>query len=115
MKSVWKTSGGRTSRSDEVNILATRPEVTLDFCYSEGAGEAPEADSAPVVARIVMNPAMAKRLAETLADVVGKHESAYGSIDEKALAGGSCCSTWFATLAFPTASNTPSRCARDSF
>jgi hypothetical protein len=35
-----------------------------------------------------MNPAMAKRLAETLADVVGKHESAYGSIDEEALAGG---------------------------
>ncbi|MFZ1085411.1 MAG: DUF3467 domain-containing protein [Terracidiphilus sp.] len=88
MKTVWKTSEGRTSRSDGVNILATRPEVTLDFCYSEETGEAPDANPAPIVARIVMNPHMAKRLAEALSEVVVKHERIYGSIDEEALAGG---------------------------
>jgi Protein of unknown function (DUF3467) len=88
MKTVWNTSGGRTSRSDGVNILVTKPEVIFDFCFSEEAGNAPEADSASVVARIVMNPHMAKRLAGTLAEVIGKHESIYGSIDEEALAGG---------------------------
>jgi len=88
MKTVWNTSGGRTSRSDRVDILVTRPEVTVDFCFSGETGDAPEADSAPVVARVVMNPHMAKRLAGTLAEALGKHESVYGSIDEEALAGG---------------------------
>ena len=88
MKTVWNTSGGRTSRSDRVDIMVTRPEVTLDFCFSGETGDAPEADSAPVVARVVMNPHMAKRLAGTLAEALGKHERVYGSIDEEALAGG---------------------------
>jgi len=86
MKTVWNTSGGRTSHSDRVDILVTKPEVTLDF--SEEAGDAPDAISASIAARIVMNPHMAKRLAETLAKTVGKYENAYGSIDEQALAGG---------------------------
>lgn len=88
MKTAWKTSEGRTSHSDGVNVLVTRPEVTLDFCSTDAAINAPAADLAPVVARIVINPHMAKRLAGTLAEVVRKHESIYGSIDEEALAGG---------------------------
>jgi len=88
MKTVWKTAGGLTSRSDRVDILVTKPEITVDFCDSEAFGGAPDADSAPVVARIVMTPQMVKRFAGTLANVVGKHESLYGSIDERALAGG---------------------------
>lgn len=88
MKTVWNTSGGRTSRSDRVDILVTQPEVTVDFCSSEEAGATSDANSAAVVARIVMNPHMAKRLAEALARAIGKHESIFGSIDEEALAGG---------------------------
>jgi hypothetical protein len=88
MKTVWNTSGGRTSCSDRVDILVTRPEVTVDFCFSGETGDTTDADSAPVVARIVMNPHVAKRLAGALAETVGKYESVYGSIDEEALAGG---------------------------
>jgi len=88
MKTSWNTSGGRTSRSDRVDILMTKPEVTLDFCFSGETVDAPHADPAPIVSRIVMNPHMAKRLARALAETIGKHESAYGSIDEEALAGG---------------------------
>lgn len=88
MKTVWNTSGGRTSRSDRVDILVTQPEVTVDFCFSGLAGADSDADTAPVVARVVMNPHMAKRLVGALNRTLSQYESAFGSIDEQALAGG---------------------------
>lgn len=89
MRTLWNTSEGRTSHSDRVNILVTRSELTVDFCNSEEAGAPQDADTAPVVARIVMNPHTAKRVAETLAKAIGQHERNFGSIDEEAMAGGS--------------------------
>jgi hypothetical protein len=88
MKTVWNKSEGRTSQSDGANILVTKSEITVDFCSFEEARDAADAESASVVARIVMNPHMTKRLAGTLVEVLRKHESLYGSIDEKSLAGG---------------------------
>jgi len=88
MKTNWITSGGRSSHSDRVDILATQPEIALDFRCTEAAGNAPDADPAPIVARIIVNPHMAKRLAGALADTIAEHERAYGSIDEEAIAGG---------------------------
>jgi hypothetical protein len=101
MKTLWNTSEGRTSRSDRVDILATQSELTVDFCYSEEAGAAQGADEAPVVARIVMNPHMAKRMAEALTRAVGRHERIFGSIDEEALAGGKLLRSIIDDLAVP--------------
>jgi hypothetical protein len=101
MKTLWNTSEGRTSRSDRVDILVTRSELTVDFCYSEEAGAPQDADTAPVVARIVMNPHTAKRLAETLARAIERHERIFGSIDEKAMAGGKLLRSLIDDLAVP--------------
>lgn len=49
MKTEWNTSGARTSRSDSINILVSKPEVTLDFCFSRETGDAPDENSAPVI------------------------------------------------------------------
>jgi hypothetical protein len=88
MKSSWNTSRGSTVRSDKVDILVTRPEVTVDFCLSGESGPAPSAAEGQVVARVVMNPAMVKRLATALTKAVGRHEDLFGSIDEEGLAHG---------------------------
>jgi hypothetical protein len=88
MKTVWNTAGGCTSRSDRVDFLVTRPEVTADFCFSQKADSTPDGDMASIVARIVMNPHMAKRLAGMLGQAIREHEGLFGSIDEQAMAGG---------------------------
>ncbi|MGA2832473.1 MAG: DUF3467 domain-containing protein [Terracidiphilus sp.] len=101
MRTLWNTSEGRTSRSDRVDILVTRPELTVDFCYSEEAGAPQDADTAPVVARIVMNPYTAKRVAEALKRAIERHERIFGLIDEEAMAGGKLLRSLIDDLAVP--------------
>jgi hypothetical protein len=88
MKTVWNPSGGRTCRADRVDVLVTRPEITLEFCDSGETGGISNAEPAPIVARIVVNPHMVKRLARVLAETVQKNEDVRERFDDEEMVGG---------------------------
>jgi hypothetical protein len=88
MKTVWNTSEGRTCRADRVDVLVNRPEITLEFCDSGETGDISNAEPAPIVARIVVNPHMVKRLARVLAETVRKNEDVRERFDDEEMVGG---------------------------
>jgi hypothetical protein len=77
---VWRDPEARTLRADLTEASLGREEISLTFGSGKPSAQDPKEVTAVLLARVVMTPFMAKRLAIALEEKLRRQEAAYGPI-----------------------------------